>query len=116
VSNCAASLTIPYKSVFSIPIILKRDGAPIIFNGTLLFMVKGSKSDPDTEAIISKNLTIINTDGNPYHAMLSFNLTDTSHDVGKYFFGFKTGDTGVWLPTVTDVAEITDSIVQGQTA
>lgn len=98
------------------PVILKRDGAAITFNGTLLFMVKESKDDPDASAIISKTLTILHTSGSPYHAMLSLTLTDTSHPLGKYFFGFKTGDSGVWLPSKTDTLEITDVIVQGQTA
>lgn len=78
-------------------------------------MVKRKKSDPDTDAVIKKNLTIVHADGNPYHAMLSFTLTDTDLPLGTYYFGFKTGDTGVWLPTVTETLEITDAIVQGQT-
>lgn len=113
--SCDVTLTIPYKSVFTIPIILKTNGEPIDFTGTLLFMVKRDQTDDDADAIISKTLTIINTDGEPYHALLSFTLDDTSHDLGKYFYGFKTGETGVWLPTKTEVAEITNAIVQGQT-
>lgn len=79
-------------------------------------MVKKSKNDPDADAIISKSLTIVNTNGDPYHALLPFTLDDTSHAEGEYYYGFKTGDTGVWLPTETEVALITNSIVQGETA
>lgn len=110
------TLTIPYKSVFSIPVTLKRDGATITFSGTLLFMVKKNETDDDSAAIISKTLTIANTNGSPYHALLSLTLTDTSKTPGIYSYGFKTGESGVWLPTETGKCEITEVVVQGQTA
>ena len=111
-----ATLQIPYKAIFSIPIILKTNGQPIEFDGTLLFMIKENKTDPDADAIISKTLTIVNTDGDPYHALINLTETDTTQDLGTYFFGFKTGDNGTWLPTKTDTIEFVDAIVQGQTA
>lgn len=114
--NCETTLQIPYNAIYDIPVILKRDNLPIEYDGTLLFMVKANKNDPDAAAIISKTLTIINTDGDPYHALISLDEDDTGHEQGKYFFGFKTGETGVWLPTKTETLEITNAIVQGQTA
>lgn len=114
--SCEASLVIPYKSVFSLPIILKRDGEVITYSNDLLFMVKESLSDSDEDAIISKTLEIVNEDGDPYHALIEFDLVDTSNDVGKYFYGFKTEVGTDWLPTSTGVAEIIEVIVQGQTA
>lgn len=107
---------LPHKSIFSQPIILKRDKETIEYDGILLFMVKPNKTDPDEEAIISKTIEIIHTNGDPYHGILEFTLEDTSHPEGKYFFGFKTGIDGEWLPTKTSVLEITNAIVQGQTA
>lgn len=107
-------MLVAYKSVFSMPVILQTAGVPITFNGTLLFMVKKNKSDPDSAAIIKKNLTIENTDGDPYHATIDFTLADTSYAVGEYFCGFKTGENGEWLPTSTSTFEIVDVIVQGQ--
>jgi hypothetical protein len=108
------TLEIPYKSVFSVPIILKKDGQPLEFDGVLLFMVKEQKQDPDSDAIIKKDLTILHTNGDPYHAMLTFDLDDTDNPIGKYWYGFKTGDAGVWLPTKDSRCEITNAIVQGK--
>ncbi len=114
--SCEADLVIPYKSVFSVPIILKQNNVAITYNDDLLFMVKESFDDPDASAIISKTLTIVNPDGDPYHAEIDFDLTDTSHPIGRYVFGFKTHLNGDWLPTNSGIAEITHVIVQGQTA
>jgi hypothetical protein len=114
--SCDVSLVVPYKSVFSTPIILTdEDDTAITFNGTLLFMVKKNETDLDVDAIIKKSLTIIHTNGDPYHALLSFDLVDTSHARGKYWFGFKTGESGEWLPSETDTLEINGGLVQGQT-
>lgn len=98
------------------PIILKRAGVVIEYENDILFMVKQSIDTPDDDAIISKTLEIINEDGDPYHTVIEFDLDDTSHDIGKYFFGFKTTENGDWLPTNTGIAEISSVIVQGQTA
>lgn len=111
--SCESSLKIPYKSEFSLPIILKRDGAIITATGDLLFMIKESIDTPDADAIISKTLTLAHANGDPYHYIIDFDLTDTSNEVGKYFFGFKTTLNGDWLPTTTGIAEITSVIVQG---
>lgn len=113
---CVDSFEIPFGSAFSVPVILKTNGEPITFSGTLLFMVKKSLDDADEDAIISKTLTIVNTDGDPYHALITFTTDDTTNPIGKYWYGFKTGETGEWLPTKNDVAEITKVVIQGQTA
>jgi hypothetical protein len=111
------SLTIPYKAVFSVPIVLKRGGVIIPDqSGSLLFMVKPNEDDSDDDAIISKTLTLAHADGDPYHYLIEFDLDDTSHDVGNYFYGFKTHEGSDWLPTSTGMLEIKQVIVQGQTA
>lgn len=96
------------------PVTLKSGGTVITYDGVLLFMVKKNEDDADADAIIKKNITILHTNGNPYHGMVSFDLTDTSNPRGKYFCGFKTGDDGVWLPSKKKNLIITSAIVQGQ--
>lgn len=114
--SCESTLKLPYKSEFSQPVILKRDGVIITASSSLLFMVKTSIAAPDDDAIISKTLTLAHADGDPYHYLIEFDTTDTGHDVGKYVFGFKTELNGDWLPSTTGVAEITSVVVQGETA
>lgn len=116
VVSCEADLVIPYGSVFNVPIILKQNGEVIEYTNDLLFMVKRSLDDDDDDAIISKTLEVVNTDGDPYHFLIEFDDIDTTNDVGNYVYGFKTEIGDEWLPTSNGTAEITKVVVQGETA
>lgn len=113
----SSNIEIPFGSTAEIPVTLNdAAGVPITFTGSLYIMVKADLEDLDSAAIIDKEIEIVNTDGDPYHGILSLTVEDTSHPVNKYFFDLKTNNGTSWLSSDVNYFEITRVVRQGNPA
>lgn len=70
--------------------LLNENDTPVTgFTGRLWFMVKEDLSDPDDDAIISKEITVLYPDGVPSHGVLALTLEDSANPAGNYVYDLK---------------------------
>ena len=111
----SGAIELPRGSTLDLPITLTDDDDEIItFTGRLWFMVKASECEDDDDAIISKEITIDNTDGTPYHGILNLTLEDSNNDLGNnYIYDFKTKVGTDWKPSTAGLFKITNTVRHG---
>lgn len=111
----ADAIELPRGTTLDLPITLTdANDAAITFTGRLWFMVKESECDADDDAIISKEITILNTGGTPYHGILALTLDDASHPIKSYLWDLKTKvGSGDWKSSDAGAFKITGTIRHG---
>jgi len=96
-------------------VITNNDNTPFDLTGCILIMtVKRRLSDPDSEALVQKRVTVfVDVDGNPSAtlgiAMIDFDHDDTDQCPGKYVYDVKIIKDGKSIPTQNGVFEFIES-------